>query len=51
MPRFIINNYPEDKYPWYVQEVNYLDYGRFTTKEAAEEHLKFLNKESDENSL
>lgn len=45
MSRFVINHYPDDKYPWYVQEVNYLDYGRFTTKQAAEEQLKFLIEE------
>lgn len=42
---FIINYYKGEEFPWYVQQVNYLDYGRFTTKEAAEEHLKFLNEE------
>jgi len=48
---FIINHYPEDKYPWYVQQIQYMDYGRFTNKEAAEEHLKFCSKEFDESSL
>lgn len=45
---FIINHYPDDKYPWYVQEINYLDWGRFTTEDAAKEHLRFLIEESKE---
>lgn len=32
---------PEDT-KWYVQRVALLDYGRFHTKEAAEEHKQYL---------
>lgn len=45
----IINYYADDKFPpWYVQRVALLDMGRFTTREAAEEHKKFLEEKEKE---
>lgn len=41
---FIIQQtYLPDDERWYVHEVNFLDYGRFSNKEAAVEFREFLN--------
>lgn len=48
LPKWTIAYEPNEKYPWYVKQCNYLDYGRFSTKEAAEEHMIFCEKEDFE---
>lgn len=49
--KYVINHYPNEEFPWYVQHVHCLDYGRFSTEEAAKEHLKFVEEEEKRNDI